>query len=63
MITTLIVSASLTLAAGFLVAWLLRPDFRRQIESPKHDFQSRVRRYDRQCLAETDSGEGGTDES
>jgi hypothetical protein len=45
-ITAVIISASLALAAAFSLAWLLVPSLRRQIEDPKHWFQDQVQRYD-----------------
>jgi len=47
MVTTIIVVASLALAAAFTLGWLLKPSLRAQIEAPKHFFQDRVRQYDR----------------
>ena len=49
MITAIVIIASLVLAAGYVVAWLLRPGLRREIEQPKHWVQDEVGRYDRQC--------------
>jgi hypothetical protein len=49
-------------AAIFIVAWLVKPDFRRQIEHPKHEFQDQVQRYDQQCRAETRSAGVESDE-
>ena len=46
MITGIIVGAALVFAAGFLVAWLVRPDLRTWIERPKYRFQADVRAYD-----------------
>jgi len=43
----IIVWAAVGLAAVFIGAWLLRPELRRRIERPKHQFAERVRRYDR----------------
>jgi len=47
MVTTIIVVASLALAAAFTLGWLLKPSLRAQIEAPKHFFQEQVRQYDR----------------
>jgi len=55
MMATLIVVASVGLAAIFVVAWFARPGFREWIERPKHRFQEDLRQYDRDCR-----GEGGT---
>ena len=46
MITTIIVVASLVLAAAFTLAWLLKPSVREEIEAPKHLFHDQVRQYD-----------------
>ena len=46
MITGIIVGAALVFAAGFLVAWLVRPDLRTWIERPKYRFQANVENYD-----------------
>jgi hypothetical protein len=48
MISTFIVLASLLLAGVFIAAWLLKPDFRRRVEAPKHLFAEQVRQYDEQ---------------
>ena len=48
MISTFIVVASLVLAAVFIAAWILKPEFRRRIEAPKHLFAEQVRQYDEQ---------------
>lgn len=47
MITTIIVGGSLALAIAFMLAWLLKPQLRAQIEAPKHLFQTQLRQYDR----------------
>jgi hypothetical protein len=59
MISSFIVLASLLLAAIFIGAWLMKPDFRRRIEAPKHLFAEQVRRYDEQTRSsrEVDSDE------
>lgn len=54
MISTLIVIASVVLAAAFSLAWLVRRDLRAQIERPKHEFQSRLREYDRHHRNDSD---------
>ena len=46
MISGIVIVASLVLAAGFCLAWLIRPGLRRDIEQPKHWFQDQLRRYD-----------------
>ena len=38
MISTFIVVSSLLLAGVFIAAWILKPEFRRRIEAPKHLF-------------------------
>jgi len=45
--TGVVVAVTVVLAAAFVGVWLLRPDLRRRIERPKHEFEERVRRYDR----------------
>jgi hypothetical protein len=62
-ITAIIIASSIALAAVFAWAWAFRPEFRRQIEYPKHSFQDQVREYDRQCEAARRRLEAGTDES
>ena len=63
MITTIIVVASLALAAAFTLAWLLKPSLREQIEAPKHLFHDQVRQYDQGLdTAPSESG-GSSDES
>ena len=54
MITTTIVTASIALALAFSVAWVLRPGLRARIEHPKHEFQRRLRRYDRTMMSGPD---------
>lgn len=54
MISTLIVIASVVLAAAFSLAWLVRRDLREQIERPKHEFQDQLREYDRQHRNDSD---------
>ncbi len=49
MITAFIVISSVILGLIFTLAWLLRPELRRQIESPKHNFQEQIRAYNQQC--------------
>jgi hypothetical protein len=46
-ITAAIVVTSMVLAVAFSAAWLLRPGLRARIERPKHEFQERLRHYDR----------------
>ncbi len=58
MLSTIIVVASLVLAAAFTLAWLLKPALRERIEAPKHLFQDRVREYD-QDLSKTRETPGG----
>ncbi|MCB1671034.1 MAG: hypothetical protein R3F41_08380 [Gammaproteobacteria bacterium] len=46
MISTVIVLLSVAMATGFSLAYLLRPDWRQQVEEPKHCFQQQLQRYD-----------------
>lgn len=46
MISYIVIVASLVLAAAYVLAWLIRPGFRQDIERPKHWFQNELRRYD-----------------
>ncbi len=63
MITTIIVVASLALAAAFTLAWLLKPSLRQQIEAPKHLFHDRVRQYDEFIETARSVSGGSSDES
>jgi hypothetical protein len=65
MITAFIVISSVILGGIFTLAWLLRPELRRQIESPKHNFQEQIRAYNQQChdTHEEAKVKGGCDES
>lgn len=63
MISSFIVISSITLAAGFTIAWLLRPDLRRRIENPKFDFQRQLQAYNRQIQISHEDSNGGSDES
>jgi hypothetical protein len=45
-IASIIVFGSIAFAAGFCLAWLVRPEVRAWLETPKHRFQASVRRYD-----------------
>ena len=47
MIASIIVFGSIVFAAGFCLAWLVRPQVRAWLETPKHRFQASVRQYDR----------------
>lgn len=47
MTVELVLGLALALAAVFVATWLLRPELRRRIEQPKHQFDERLRRYDR----------------
>jgi len=62
-ITAVIIIASLVLFAGFLLAWVLQPVLRRQIEEPKHSFGEQVRAYDRYYGQMSRRREAGDDES
>jgi len=58
-----IVLTAIICAAGFVAAWLLRPDLRAWIERPKYRFQANVRSYDQAqgALRQSRSGaESGT---
>ena len=48
-VTGIVIVASMILAAGFGLAWLLAPGFRRQLEDPKRWFENQVRQYDQAC--------------
>tara|TARA_B110000495_G_C22376481_1_gene244064 strand:+ start:164 stop:337 length:174 start_codon:yes stop_codon:yes gene_type:complete len=50
MITNVIVFASIFLALAYFIVWLLRSDFREQIERPKHHFQDQLNEYDNHCV-------------
>ena len=63
MIATFIVVSSIALAAAFTIAWLVKPGFRRQIESPKHNFHDQVQRFDQQCNAAATKSGADSDES
>jgi hypothetical protein len=52
MISAVVIVASLVLAAAFVLAYVLGPGLRDEIERPKHWFQDQVRRYDRRCQDE-----------
>jgi len=45
-ITNLIVWFAIVFAAGFVAAWLARPELRAWIERPKYRFQANVQNYD-----------------
>ena len=62
MITTIIVGASLALAAAFALAWLLKPGLREQIEAPKHLFHDQARQYDRELRDEGHTPGDSSDE-
>jgi hypothetical protein len=63
MIAAFIVVSSLVLAAAFVVAWLLKPGFRQQVEDPKYSFQDQVERYNHELQQGQNEKIGGTDES
>ena len=63
MISSFIVIASVTLAAGFAIAWLLRPGLRRRIEDPKFDFQRQLQAYNQRVQESHPDSNGGSDES
>ena len=62
MISTIIVVASLALAAAFTLVWLLTPSLREQIEAPKHLFHDQVRQYDQSLKDDGKSPGGSSDE-
>ena len=62
-ISTIIVVASLALAAAFTLAWLLKPALRDRIEAPKHLFQDQVRQYDQDLSKERQNPEDDRDAS
>jgi len=49
MITNFIIGSSVILALAFVIAWIISPELRRRIESPKHAFQDQLERYNRHC--------------
>ena len=63
MISTIIVVASLVLAAAFTLAWLLKPALRERIEAPKHLFQEQAREYDEDLSTEREIPGGDPDAS
>lgn len=50
MIASIIVFGSIVFAAGFCLAWLVRPEVRAWLETPKHRFQASVRQYDQSAV-------------
>ena len=48
--TNTIVLGSIALAVLYFLAWIVRRDFREQIERPKHRFQDQIKAYDEQVL-------------
>ena len=46
MISATIVIASVGLAVAYILAWLISPRFRQQIEQPKYWFQQQIGKYD-----------------
>ena len=49
MITNFIIASSVILALAFVIAWVVSPELRRRIESPKHAFQDQLERYNQHC--------------
>ena len=45
MISNAIVITALVLAAAYCLLWLLKKDFRRQVEQPKYRFLQQVNRF------------------
>ena len=58
MISTFIVISSMVLALVFTIVWIARPNLRRRIEAPKHDFLRQVQRYNRQVGDKRDDKNG-----
>jgi hypothetical protein len=54
-IASIIVFGSVAFAAGFCLAWLVRPEVRAWLETPKHRFQASVRRYDQSAVRGMDT--------
>lgn len=50
MITNAIVLGSIMLAVLYFLVWLLRSDFREQIERPKHHFQDQIKAYEQRIF-------------
>lgn len=46
MISTVVITLTLLMAAGFALVYLLSPSWRERVERPKQDFQQQIRRYD-----------------
>jgi len=63
MIAAFIVISSIVLAIAFTIAWIVKPGFREQIESPKYSFQDQVERYNHHCQDTHDAVTGGPNES
>lgn len=57
MMTNLIVFGSLAVALVYFITWIIRRDFREQIERPKHRFQDQVENYDSQFAEQKHEGE------
>ena len=64
MLIDIILILSVVLAAGFAVAWIVSPAFRRRIERPKHLFADQVRQYDEQYRdSDDEAGAASSDAS
>ena len=65
MITDLVVFGSIGLSVAFFAVWLVRPGFRAWVERPKHAFNARALRYDREAVhaSRLDEGSRGGDAS
>ena len=48
MISTIVITLTLLMAAGFTLVYLLNPAWRERVERPKQEFQQQIRRYDSQ---------------
>jgi hypothetical protein len=48
----------MVLALVFTIVWIARPNLRRRIEAPKHDFLRQVQRYNRQVGDKRDDKNG-----
>ena len=62
MIAGIIVLGSSLLALIFAIAWLARPDWRAEIESPKHALAARLRHHERASLVPEESPIESADE-
>ncbi|MGD8341265.1 MAG: hypothetical protein PVH89_10805 [Gammaproteobacteria bacterium] len=56
MISATIIIASVVLALVYGCVWCMSPEFRQQIEQPKHWFQDQLEKYDRECRQSPPTG-------